>query len=215
MAAGLSASRGVLDVSLAVPLYTVGMFLAAFFCNGELALRKPAPRYLTQFYLTISLGGALGGMFVGLVAPRIFPTYFELPLALVLLAALAVFVARQEPVADRPGDRRQRWRPRWYGSRVPRLPARRRRLHAPQLLRHAARERTGRRRPAGAPAAARRDPARRAVDDQCRDRLEPGTYYARTSGRRPRDRGQAGDGPVRLGVVGLGVGTLVGVRTRR
>ena len=95
MAAGLSANRGVLDVSLAVPLYTVGMMLAAFFCNGELALSKPVPRYLTQFYLTISLGGALGGMFVGLVAPRIFPTYFELPLALVLLASLAVFVARK------------------------------------------------------------------------------------------------------------------------
>ena len=95
MAAGLSANRGVLDVSLAVPLYTVGMMMAAFFCNGELALSKPVPRYLTQFYLTISLGGALGGMLVGLVAPRVFPTYFELPVALVVLASLAVFVARK------------------------------------------------------------------------------------------------------------------------
>jgi hypothetical protein len=95
MAAGLSANRGVLDVGLAVPLYTIGMMMAAFFCNGELALSKPVPRYLTQFYLTISLGGALGGMLVGLVAPRVFPTYFELPVALVLLASLAVLVARK------------------------------------------------------------------------------------------------------------------------
>jgi len=36
--------------------------MAAVFCNGELALSKPVPRYLTQFYLTISLGGALGGI---------------------------------------------------------------------------------------------------------------------------------------------------------
>ena len=48
MAAGLSASRGVLDVSIAVPLYTIGMFMSVLFCNGELAHRKPAPRYLTQ-----------------------------------------------------------------------------------------------------------------------------------------------------------------------
>ena len=93
MAAGLSAARGVMDVGLAVPLYTLGMFMAVLFCNGELAHRKPAPQYLTHFYLMVSLGGALGGLFVGLVAPRIFPAYLELPLALVLLAGLAVVVA--------------------------------------------------------------------------------------------------------------------------
>ncbi|HQR57099.1 MAG TPA: hypothetical protein PLW72_14010, partial [Burkholderiaceae bacterium] len=93
MAAGLSAARGVMDVGLAVPLYTLGMFMAVLFCNGELAHRKPAPKFLTHFYLMVSLGGALGGLFVGLVAPRIFPAYLELPLALVLLAGLAVVVA--------------------------------------------------------------------------------------------------------------------------
>src|SRR5262249_40169686 len=52
-----------------------------------------APRYLTQFYLSLSAGGALGGLFVGLVAPRIFPAYYELPLALAALAALAILAA--------------------------------------------------------------------------------------------------------------------------
>src|SRR5262249_37468736 len=90
---GLSASRGVLDISLAVPLYCVGVFFGCLFCHGELAQRKPAPRFLTQFYLSLSAGGAIGGLFVGLVAPRVFPAYYELPLALASLAALALLAA--------------------------------------------------------------------------------------------------------------------------
>src|SRR5262245_10159006 len=93
MAAGLSASRGVLDIALAVPLYCLGVFFGCFFCHGELAQRKPAPRYLTQFYLSLSAGGAIGGLFVGLVAPRVFPAYYELPLALAALAAMAILAA--------------------------------------------------------------------------------------------------------------------------
>jgi len=86
MAAGLSASNGVLDVSLAVPLYCLGLFVTCLFCHGELAARKPASAELTRYYLMISIGGALGGVFVGLVAPRIFHSLYELPLALVFVA---------------------------------------------------------------------------------------------------------------------------------
>jgi len=92
MAAGLSASNGVLDVSLAVPLYCVGLFITCIFCHGELAARKPASGELTRFYLMISIGGALGGIFVGLVAPRIFASLYELPLGLIFVA-LAGFLA--------------------------------------------------------------------------------------------------------------------------
>jgi SAM-dependent methyltransferase len=206
MAAGLSAARGVLDVGIAVPLYTFGMFMAVLFCNGELAHRKPAPSYLTHFYLMISLGGALGGLFVGLVAPRIFPAYYELPIALVMLAALALVVA---------------WRNRWlvgpavvatlatawfgieyldfvrsevvfmqrnfYGTLRVReqgsgdLQVRRLLhgviLHGEQFTIHP-------------------------------DRLEPSTYYARTSGVGRAIAAKQAVGPVRIGVVGLGVGTL-------
>ncbi|HEU0200086.1 MAG TPA: hypothetical protein VFR86_06580, partial [Burkholderiaceae bacterium] len=93
MAGGLTAARGVLDIGLAIPLYSLGTFFGCLFCHGELAARKPAPRYLTHFYLTVAAGGALGGLFVGLVAPRVFPAYFELPLALLALAALALLAA--------------------------------------------------------------------------------------------------------------------------
>jgi SAM-dependent methyltransferase len=58
---------------------------------------RPAPRYLTRFYLMVSLGGALGGMFVGLVAPRIFAGYYELGLGFVLIAFLAAVTLRKLP----------------------------------------------------------------------------------------------------------------------
>ena len=51
-------------------------------CHGELAQRKPHPRYLTLYFLMVSLGGAIGGLFVALVAPRIFPNYWEMPIAI-------------------------------------------------------------------------------------------------------------------------------------
>jgi SAM-dependent methyltransferase len=78
------------SVQVSVPVFCVGLFLCCWFCHGELALRRPAPRYATSFYLMISLGGALGAIFVGLAAPHLFTAIYELPLALVLTAVLAV-----------------------------------------------------------------------------------------------------------------------------
>jgi SAM-dependent methyltransferase len=62
------------------------------FCHGELAAMRPAPKYLTRFYLMISIGGAAGGLFVGLLAPRIFQVFLELPLAMIACAALAAYL---------------------------------------------------------------------------------------------------------------------------
>ena len=80
-----------------MPLYLTGLFVFCMFFHGELAKMRPAPRYLTLFYLMISLGGALGGMFVGLIAPRIFPTYYELGLGFVVAAILATITLRKQP----------------------------------------------------------------------------------------------------------------------
>lgn len=95
MAWGLTAERGVLHIEQAVPLYSVGLFLACMFCHGELAAAKPAPRYLTRFYLMLSVGGAAGGMLVGLVAPKLFNVYWELPVGLVGCALMALVVTRK------------------------------------------------------------------------------------------------------------------------
>ena len=50
---------------------------------------SPHPRYLTQFYLMVSLGGALGGVFVAIVAPHLFHSYLEMPIAVAGCAVLA------------------------------------------------------------------------------------------------------------------------------
>ncbi|MFP4056721.1 MAG: spermidine synthase [Candidatus Brocadiia bacterium] len=70
--------------------YSVGLFLCCMVCHGELVRLKPHPRYLTSFYLVVSAGGALGGVFVTLVAPYAFRTYIELHIGMWLVCALAV-----------------------------------------------------------------------------------------------------------------------------
>ncbi|MDT3735934.1 MAG: fused MFS/spermidine synthase [Denitratisoma sp.] len=86
----------ILDEGMAVPamiaLISAALFVFCMVCHGELVRRKPHPRHLTLFYLMLSLGGALGGMFVGLLAPAFFSAYFELPIGLFLCALLTVFV---------------------------------------------------------------------------------------------------------------------------
>ena len=54
------------------------LFAACMTCHGELVRQRPAPRYLTIYYLMISVGGALGGSFVALLAPSLFKGFFEL-----------------------------------------------------------------------------------------------------------------------------------------
>lgn len=68
------------------------MFFACMLCHGELTRLKPAPRRLTEFYLLMSAGGALGGLFVSLGAPRLFTTFAEWPLSLIGVFALACIV---------------------------------------------------------------------------------------------------------------------------
>lgn len=58
------------------------LFAICMLCHGELVRRKPHPRYLTTFYLMLALGGALGGLFVSVLAPRLFTSFFEHRIAL-------------------------------------------------------------------------------------------------------------------------------------
>ena len=83
---------GGLDVPALIVLICLSLFVFCMVCHGELVRRKPPVRYLTLFYLMLSIGGALGGLLVGLVAPAIFTAYFELPIGLFLCAALVVVV---------------------------------------------------------------------------------------------------------------------------
>ena len=64
------------------------LFVIALACHGALALNRPAPRHLTEFYLLISVGGVLGGLFNALLAPLIFSSLIEYPLMMVLACVL-------------------------------------------------------------------------------------------------------------------------------
>jgi hypothetical protein len=68
--------------SLQIPLFCIGLFVCCMVCHGELARLKPDPHRLASFYLMIAAGGAFGGIFVGVIAPRIFHDFYELPIAL-------------------------------------------------------------------------------------------------------------------------------------
>ena len=73
-------------------LYLGTMFVACMVCHGEVFRLRPGASRLTGYYLSISAGGAVGGLFVALVAPFIFLDYFELHLALFLTAALSIII---------------------------------------------------------------------------------------------------------------------------
>jgi len=77
------------DLAVQLGVFLPGLLIGCFFCHGELYRLRPAAERLTAFYLTVSAGGALGGVLVAIVAPLVFNGYYELGAALVGLAALA------------------------------------------------------------------------------------------------------------------------------
>ena len=89
-----------------VAIYSGVMFVACMVCHGEVHRLKPHPRHLTSFYLMISAGGAIGGLFVALVAPFVFDNFYELHLGLAVMVLLLIVVTLRDREAMSP----QRWR---------------------------------------------------------------------------------------------------------
>jgi spermidine synthase/uncharacterized membrane protein (UPF0136 family) len=203
-------------IQYVVPAYLGSLFIICMACHGELVMRRPAGPYLTRFYLLISLGGVLGGAFVGLIAPNIFDSYIELPLLLVLIAELYVMLQWV-----RRGSRRTLWLVRvvmvlgvlTLMGELLRSELEERRLSV--LLQ----------RNFYGTLAVQDDPpsfelARRYlihgtishgyqyVHEELR-RL-PSSYFSRHSGVGLALTALQSDGPVRMGVVGLGVGVMSG-----
>lgn len=97
MVYALQAESGNLPIKVAIPLFVSGLFVCCMVCHGELVRLKPAPRHLTLFYLSVAIGGACGGLFAGILAPRLFRGYFELPVSLAATAALVLILLRRDP----------------------------------------------------------------------------------------------------------------------
>jgi hypothetical protein len=90
------------------------LFLAAMACHGELARRRPPARYLTGFYLWMSLGGVLGGMFNALIAPLIFNDIIEYYLVLVLACLLLPELEEETEIAAAPPQDAPHWKMMLY-----------------------------------------------------------------------------------------------------
>jgi hypothetical protein len=85
-------------------LQSATLFAGCMICHGEIVRLQPTPARLPKFYLAIAAGGALGGALVTLVAPLAFSDYFEHPLVLCTIAALAATL-----VLRQTGTHRVRW----------------------------------------------------------------------------------------------------------
>lgn len=75
---------------VAIPIHVLGFTVLAMLCHGELARDRPGVQYLTEFYLWLAAGGVLGGVFNTLVAPQIFTSVAEYPLAIAFAALVCV-----------------------------------------------------------------------------------------------------------------------------
>ena len=78
-----------------LPVLAVCLFVLCYVCHSELALAKPEPRHLTQYYLLISTGGAVGGLFVAVIAPSLFNASYELSILAPFTILVVVLAAAQ------------------------------------------------------------------------------------------------------------------------
>ncbi len=86
---------------LSLPFYCLALFIACLFCHAELHRLRPSPHQATSFYLLIAAGGALGSIFVGVMAPMMFSANYELACGLVLAAVLALAVTWSQGIGWR------------------------------------------------------------------------------------------------------------------
>ncbi len=105
---GIMAARSyeeeITNVRVMIGLYAFMLFTCCMVCHGELYRLRPTAKHLTGYYLTISAGGALGGVFVAVVAPLLFKTYIELYLGLLAVALFLLLAEEQGHVASSASD---------------------------------------------------------------------------------------------------------------
>jgi hypothetical protein len=88
-------SRSQMPLLILFPLYLLALFAVALVCHGEIARSRPKVSRLAEFYLWISFGGVLGGIFNALLAPVLFSTVVEFPLVLIFAAYLLPAIDQQ------------------------------------------------------------------------------------------------------------------------
>ena len=86
-----------------IAMFSAAMFIAVMVCHGEIFRLKPPAKSLTAFYLVISTGGALGGVFVNFVAPYIFSGWWEFFIGFIFAFLLTGITIHKRP--------RTKWNP--------------------------------------------------------------------------------------------------------
>ncbi len=89
-----------------LPLHLIGFFVTAMVCHGRLAQDRPSAKHLTDYFLWLSLGGVLGGVFNALIAPSVFKHVIEYPLAIAVAGLI-------RPSVGANGDSKQSRRFDW------------------------------------------------------------------------------------------------------
>ncbi len=91
------------EFQFSLPVFMAGLFFICLFCHAQLAATKPHPSRLTEFYILVSLGGALGSLAGSMLAPLLLSGDFEMPITLALFAALITWRARAAATTYRTG----------------------------------------------------------------------------------------------------------------
>jgi len=209
-------TQGINELPLAVAM---GINLTAFFvacmvCHGELARLQPHPSHLTGYFLMLAVGGVVGGFFVGVIAPYWFDSNYELSIGILLTGLVAAIAIIPKMKFSRP-----LWRRVGIFSTAALLLA----LAWIRIDDHMEETR-------GAELTTRNfygtlqvfnnvpDAYRTMYHGQIThgrqhtapDKLDlPTAYYSPDGGAGKALQIKAGQGPLRVGVIGLGVGTLV------
>lgn len=211
-----SSFTGLQSRPLAIGLHLLLLFAACMVMHGELYRRRPAAEALTSYYLWVSAGGALGGLLVGIVAPRWFIDYYEVPVGFAAWWLLVVGLAWK----DTRGSLRS-GTPRWRRAAalcaassiaVSMLASERFRtsdvIHQERSFFGVLRVLTSE--PGKAPAHVLRHGTTLHGLQFTGPHLRrlPTAYYGFAGGVGLTLQGAAKRGPIRVGVIGLGAGTL-------
>ena len=108
--------RGAPDLGCWSIVHIVNLFLVSLLVHRRLALERPSTQHLTEYYLLLSVGGVCGGILTALVAPVVFTTILEYPIAIVAALLLRPHLARRvlaTSAGGRSSDARCRSAPGW------------------------------------------------------------------------------------------------------
>lgn len=217
MALGMSNALPVGEMAM-LPVFDGALFICCMVCHGELAALRPPPRHLTAYYLTISAGGAAGGLFVAVASPALFNANYELSILIPLTVLIAMLAASRNYRA-------------WAGSSsgwtllfsavflLCALAGFMARYMILQVSGNVFMERNfyGALKVRDAPALANSSPMRLLLNGNINHgsqfsapdrRAEPLTYFSHRSGVGIALDELGKDGPLRTGVIGLGAGTI-------